>query len=120
MGYEINNLYRASYLELPKNKSRGRISREVEGVFTVLRAIILLRIAFIYFDILPEGVEKAISSLSYPLVAPFYLLIGTTPGSGNFDWIALFSIAIYSILGFIIVRVVRSSIVSAPAEEVVE
>jgi hypothetical protein len=117
MGYEINNLYRASYLELPKNKSRERITRDIQGIFTVLKSILILRLVFTYLSVLPETLHNAIGSLSYPLVAPFHLLLDTAQSGTSIDWIALFALAIYSILGFILVKVLRSNIVSAPIEE---
>lgn len=117
MGYEIKNLYRASYLERPENKSRERGVSLLEKVFSTIKIVLSIRIFFMLIDVLPTGLEKVIEAVSLPLVAPLYLIVDIAPKHGSIEWVAIFALVIYSIIGYISVRTMRSSIVSSPAEE---
>lgn len=117
MGFEIRNLYRASYLERPQNKSRGKTAQHVAEVFWVIKTILILRIILIAIDILPSGMEKSFESLSYPLVAPFYAFLGSKPPTSGLELVSVFAFILYAIIGALVVQALRSNIVSSPAEE---
>jgi hypothetical protein len=117
MGFEIRNLYRASYLEKPQNKSRVETARRVAEVFWAIKATLILRIFFISIDILPSGMERSFESLSYPLVAPFYAFLGSKPPTSGLELASVFAFIMYAIIGFLAVQAMRSNIVSSPAEE---
>lgn len=117
MGFEIRNLYRASYLERPENKSRERAAQHVAEVFAAIKAALILRIIFLLIDILPSGMEQSFESLTYPLVAPFYALLGSKPPASGLELAAVFAFVVYGTIGAIVVQAMRSNIVSSPAEE---
>jgi len=71
----------------------------------------------IAIDLLPQAVERGFLEISYPLVAPFYLAAGAGVPSAGFEWMSVFAFLTYALVGWLLSEIIRSNIVSSPAEE---
>jgi hypothetical protein len=116
MGYEIKNLYRASYLEKPKNKDIGKYEKNSRLLFLIIKSVLILKIVFTAFPVLPNLLKQALEIVSNPLVYPFNTMLGT-PLSNGLDVVAIFALSFYAILGWMITGIFNSYIASSPAEE---